>query len=57
MAELLDKRILRLKYKLEELRRTYAHQPKPLDVDLEIQIIEEQLKQLGGFGRDGSEYH
>jgi hypothetical protein len=57
MAELLEKRLLTLKSKLDYLKRSYADQQRPLTVDIEIQVIEEQIRHLGGSGEERPNYH
>ncbi len=46
MAQSLEGRVLNLKSRLEGLRQLYAHKERPLAVDLEIQIIQEQINGL-----------
>lgn len=50
MAELLERRLLHLKAKLDDLKRSYASQERPVDVDVEIETIEDQIRGLSGFG-------
>ena len=57
MAELLERRLLHLKARLDDLRRSYAQKERPLEVDLQIQLIEDQLAELDGFGSQGENLH
>jgi hypothetical protein len=57
MAELLDKRLLDLRGKLDYLRRAYADKQRPITVDIEMQVIEEQIRHLGESSEDKRNYH
>ena len=46
MAQSLEGRVVDLKSRLEGLRQLYANKERPLAVDLEIQIIQEQINGL-----------
>ena len=56
MAEHLEKRLLYLKAKLEDLKRHYA-KDRPAEVDIQIQLIEEQIDNLSGQGSQDQGYH
>ena len=57
MAELLERRLLHLKARLDDLKRVYAKKERPLEVDLQIQLIEDQIADLDDFGSQGGNLH
>jgi hypothetical protein len=46
VAESLESRVRHLKSRLESLQLLYSNKDRPLAVDLEIQVIQEQIKHL-----------
>ena len=46
MAQSLEGRVQNLKSRLAGLKQLYANKERPLAVDLEIQIIQEQISSL-----------
>ncbi|MDP1809146.1 MAG: hypothetical protein Q8L35_06375 [Actinomycetota bacterium] len=57
MAELLERRLLHLKAKLDDLRMSYANNDRPIDIDMEIEAIEAQIRDLAGYGAQGQSFH
>ncbi len=57
MAELLEKRLLRLKGRLADLKKLYESNDRPLAVDMEIQLLEEQLETLDDTGYGEQIFH
>lgn len=57
MAELLEKRLKYLKAKLEDLRKSHAKKDRALIVDIQIEAIEQQIKELGNMELEGETWH
>ncbi len=57
MAELLEKRLLHLKAKLDDLKQSYAKDKRTLVVDIQIQAIEEQIKNLSDLSSRDQTFH
>ena len=57
MAELLERRLLHLKAKLDDLKMSYANDDRPVDIDMEIEAIKAQIRELGGYGAQGQNLH
>lgn len=57
MAELLERRLLHLKAKLDDLKMSYAYDDRPIDIDMEIEAIKAQIRELDGYGAQGQNLH
>ncbi len=57
MAELLEKRLLHLKAKLEDLKKSYAKDKRTLVADIQIQAIEEQIRNLSDLSSRDQTFH
>ena len=57
MAELLERRLLHLNAKLDDLKMSYANDDRPVDIDMEIEAIKAQIRELGGYGAHGQNLH
>ncbi len=57
MAELLEKRLRYLKAKLEDLKTSHAKKDRALIVDIQIESIEQQIKELSSMELESETWH
>ena len=57
MAELLEKRLQYLKAKLEDLKASHARKDRALIVDIQIEAIEQQIKELSSLELESETWH